>query len=64
MLIGHQMHSKNVHGGTTQVVLEVESPTLADSPARDLLITMVKETIILCKKRTSKIEKKSYFSLK
>ena len=49
--------------GTTQVDFEVDRPPPANSPPEDLLITMVKETVILYKKRVSKNEKKSYLSL-
>ena len=36
-----------VHSGTAQVDFEVDHPPPADSPPGDLLITMVKETVIL-----------------
>ena len=49
--------------GTTQVDFEVDCPPPANYPPGDLLITMVKETVILYKKRVSKNEKKSYLSL-
>ena len=39
-----------VHAGTTQVDFEVDRPPPADSPPGDLLITMVKETVILYEK--------------
>ena len=55
--------AKCSHTGTAQVDFEVDRPPPADSPPGDLLITMVKETVILYKKRVSKNEKKSYFSL-
>ena len=51
------------HVGSTQVDFEVDRPPPANSPPGDLLITMVKETVILYKKRVSKNEKKSYLSL-
>ena len=51
------------HVGTTQVDFEVDRPPPANFPAGDILITMVKETVILCKKRVSKNEKKSCLSL-
>ena len=50
------------HVGTTQVDFEVDRRPPANSPAGDLLITMVKETVILYKKEL-KNEKKSYLSL-
>ena len=50
----------SVHAGTSQVV---DCPPPAACPPGDLLITMVKETVILYKKRVSKNEKKSYLSL-
>ena len=53
----------SVHGGTSQVDFEVDCPPLAACPPGDLMITMLKETVILYTKRVSKNEKKSYFSL-
>ena len=50
------------HVGTTQVNFEVDRPPPAACPPGDLLITMVKETVILHKKRVSKNEKKSSLS--
>ena len=47
-----------VHGGTTQVDFEVDRPPPADSPPGDLLITMVKERVIIYKNRVSKKWKK------
>ena len=46
-----------VHAGTTQVYFEVDCPPPADSPPVDLLITMVKETVILYKKEFQKMTK-------
>ena len=43
-----------VHAGTTQVDFEVDRPPPADSPPGDLLIAMVKETVILYKKSFEK----------
>ena len=40
--------------GTTQVVFEVDRPPPANSPPGDLLMTMVKETVILYKKEFQK----------
>ena len=54
MLVDRQMQA-----GTTQVDFEVDRPPPADSPPGDLLITMVKETVILYKKEFRKYEKKS-----
>ena len=51
------------HVGTTQVDFEVDRPPPAACPPGDLLISMVKETVILSKKIVSKNEKKSYLSL-
>ena len=51
-----------VHAGTSQVDFEVDRPPPADSPPGDLLITMVKETVILYEK-VSKNEKKLQLSL-
>ena len=42
------------HAGTAQVDFEVDRPPPADSPPGELLITMVKETVILCKKSFEK----------
>ena len=53
MLINRQMQS-GVHSGTTQVDFEVDRPPPADTPPGDLLITMVKETVILYKKSFEK----------
>ena len=53
-----------VHAGTTQVDFKVERPPPADSPPRDLLITMVKETVILYKKCVSKMKKSRTIDLK
>ena len=50
------------HVETTQVDFEVDRPPPANSQPGDLLITMVKETVIMYKKRVSN-EKKSYLSL-
>ena len=57
MLINRQMQSDFNDVGTTQVDFEVDCPPPANSPPGDLLITMVKETVILHKKRVSKNEK-------
>ena len=48
-----------VHGGTTQVDFEVDRPPPADSSPGDLLITMVKETVIIYikKKEFQKMKK-------
>ena len=46
-----------VHAGTTQVDFEVDRPPPADSPPGDLMITMVKETVILYKKEFRKMKK-------
>ena len=48
-----------VHARTTQVDFEVDRLPPADSPPGDLLITMVKETVMIFKKRVSKKWKKS-----
>ena len=46
-----------LHVGTTQVDFEDDRPPPADCPPRDLLITMVNETVIWYKKRVSKMKK-------
>ena len=46
---GQSSNAVRVHAGTTQVDFEVDRPPPADSPLGDLLITMVKETVILYK---------------
>ena len=53
----------SVPAGTSQVDFEVDCPPPAACPPGNLLITMVKETVILYKKGVSKNEKKSYLSL-
>ena len=53
----------SIHAGTSQVDFEVDCPPHAACPPGDLLITMVKETVILYKKEYRKSEKKSYLSL-
>ena len=53
----------SVNAGTSQVHFEVDCRSPAACPPGDLLITMVKETVILYKKGVSKNEKKSYLSL-
>ena len=63
MLIDHQMQSDFMSELPAQVDFEVDRPPPANSPPGDLLITIVKETVILYKKRVSKNEKKSYLSL-
>ena len=45
------------HVGTTQVDFEVDRPPPANSPPGDLLITMVKETVILYNKEFRKMKK-------
>ena len=52
----------SVPAGTSQVDFEVDRPPPAACPPVDLLITMVKEMVILYKKRVSENEKKSYLS--
>ena len=47
----------SVHAGTSQVNFEVDCPPPAACPPGDLLITMVKETVILYKKEFRKREK-------
>ena len=51
------------HVRTTQVDFKDDCPPPANSPPGYLLITMVKETLILYKKKLRKIKKKSYLSL-
>ena len=55
--------AKCSHPGTSQVDFQVDCPPPANSPPGDLLITMVKEAVILYKKSVSKNEKKSYLSM-
>ena len=43
-----------VHAGTTQVDFEVDRPPPAASPPGDLLITVVKETVIKYKRVSKK----------
>ena len=49
--------AKCSHLGTSQVDFQVDRPPPANSPPGDLLITMVKEAVILYKKSVSKNEK-------
>ena len=56
MLIDRQMQSA-FHAGTSQVDFEVDCPPPAACPPGDLLITMVKETVILYKKEFRKMKK-------
>ena len=57
MRAGRSPSAVRVQAGTTQVDFEVDRLPPADSPPGELLITMVKETVILYK-RVSKNEKK------
>ena len=62
---GQSPNAVRVHAETTQVDFEVDRLPPADSPPRDLLITVVKEMIILNKKEfrnTKKSETCSYLS--
>ena len=59
---GRSPNAVRVHVGTTQVDFEVNRPPPADSPLGDLLITMVKEMVILNKKEFRKNEKSETFS--
>ena len=52
----------SVHAGTSQVDFEVDCPPPAACPPGDLLITMVKETVILYKKKEFRKMKKSLIS--
>ena len=45
------------HVRTTQVDFEVDRPQPANSPPGDLLISMVKETVVLYKKEFRKMKK-------
>ena len=47
----------SIHAGTSQVDFEVDCPPPAACPPGDLLITMVKETVILYKKEFRKMKK-------
>ena len=47
----------SVHAGTSQVDFEVDCPPPVACPPGDLLITMVKETVILYKKEFRKMKK-------
>ena len=49
--------AKCSHAGTAQVDFEVDCLPPADSPPGDLLITMVKETVILYKKEFREMKK-------
>ena len=54
---GRSPNAVRDHAGTTQVDFEVDRPSPADSPTGDLLITMVKETVIVYKKAFRKMKK-------
>ena len=58
--------AKCSHPGTSQVDFQLDRPPPANSPPGDLLITMVKEAVILYKKSVSKNENKvvSFIDLK
>ena len=43
-----------VHDGTTQVEFEVDRPQPADCPPLDLLSTLVKKAVVICKKSFEK----------
>ena len=51
---GRSPNAVRHHAGSAQVDFVVDRPSLPGSPPRDLLITIVKETVILCKKRVLK----------
>ena len=53
---GRSANAVRVYSGTTQVDFEVDRPPPADSPPGDILITMVKETVILYKKEIRKMK--------
>ena len=57
MLGDHAPNAVRVHAGTPQVDFKVDRLPPVDSPQGDLLITMVKETVIVYEKRVSKNEK-------
>ena len=46
MNAGQSPNAVSVHAGTSQVDFEVDRPPPAACPPGDLLITMVKETVI------------------
>ena len=50
-----------VHSGTTQADFEVDRPPPTDSPPGGLLITMMKETVILYKRVPKKMKKRNLF---
>ena len=55
---GRSPNALRDHARTAQVDFEADCPPPTDSPPGDLLITMVKETVILCKKEFLKMKKK------
>ena len=55
---GRSPNAVRVHAATTQVVFEVDRAARADSLPGDILITMVKGTIILYKKISEILKKK------
>ena len=56
-MLGAGQSPVSVHAGTSQVDFEVDRPPPAACPQGDLLITMVKETVILYKKEFRKMKK-------
>ena len=60
--VGWSPNAVRDHVGTAQVDFEDDRPSPADSPPADLLITMVKETVILYKKEFRKMKKCETFS--
>ena len=54
---GQSPNAVSIHAGTSQVDFEVDRPPPAACPPGDLLITMVKKTVILYKKEFRKMKK-------
>ena len=57
---GRSLNAVRDHAGTAQVDFEVDRPPNAECPSADLLITMVKKTVILCKKEFRKTKVKLF----
>ena len=56
LVAGRSPNAVRDHAGTAQVDFEVDRPPPADSPPGDLLIAMVKETVIFYKRVLKKVK--------
>ena len=58
---GRSPNAVGDHAGTAQVDFEVDRPPPADSPPGDLLITMVKKTVVVYEKEFRKMKESETF---